>query len=366
MIATIQKLGFAAVLIFTVFTFTACNNHDSEEVSNNSKFYIDSLVKQSNLYPVSVIPVENTLIFIGKISMDENKSSRILPLAGGIVIKVAADLGDKVEKGQLLATIKSPELIDAQKDFKNDESELLNQEKNVEAASSLYKGGLLSEKDFLLAKNQLQVAKNNLEKSKELLSIYHQSSNPDEFNIYAPLSGYIIEKNISPNSQFQSSQSESLFTVSDLNDVYADANVYETDIDKIKINDSVSITTLAYPDKIFKGIISKVFNVLDPQTKTMKIRVRLNNNIYLKPEMFAQISMNYKSGTKMKAVPKEAVVFDNSVNYIVVKQADSVVIKKIDIVSGNNKYVYFNEDDVKVNDKVVSKDALLIYNALRD
>ena len=343
---------------------TSCSRTAKEE-SNDDRSILDSLIKQSNLVEVKELPVVVTLDLSGKITMDENKSPRIFPLASGVVLKVAVELGDYVEKGQLLATVKSPELIDAQRDYKNDEAELLNQEKNIEAAKSLVKSGLMSEKEFVITQNQLQIAKNNLQKSKDLLSIYNQGANPDEFNINAPISGYIIEKNISPNSQFQSSQSQSLFTVSDLDEIYADANVYESDINKVHLNDSVYITTLAYPGKVFRGTISKIIDVLDPQTKTMRIRTKLKNDANLKPEMYAQISIEYKSGQVMKAVPKSAVVFDNSLNYLVIQQGDSAVAKKIQIQSTSNFYTFF-EGDIKPKDKIATKDALLIYNAINN
>lgn len=359
-------MNFYHVLISLalIITVTSCK-HDATEQSSNQSNSLDSLINQSKLTEISILPVVNELDLTGKISMDENRSARIFPLAGGIVVNVAVEVGDYVTKGQLLATIKSPELIDAQKDYKNDEAELLNQEKNVEAAKSLLKSGLMSEKEYILTQNQLQIAKNNLEKSKELLDIYHQGAKPDEFNIFAPINGYVIEKNISPNTQFQGSQTESLFTVSDLNEIYADANVYETDINKVKLNDSVDISTLAYPDKIFKGSISKILNVLDPVSKTMKVRVKLANNVLLKPEMFAQMSINYKVGISMKAVPKTAIVFDNSMNYIVIRSGDTTLVKKIEVQSVNKNYAYIIAD-TKPKDKVVTKDALLIYNALNN
>ncbi len=352
------------ITLTTITALTACHQTKVEEVINTKKI-LDSLINQSQLTPVVSLPVINILDLTGKISMDENRSARIFPLAGGIVVNVAVEVGDQVSKGQLLATIKSPELIDAQKEYKNAEAELLNQEKNVEAAKSLLKSGLMSEKECALTQNQLQIAKNNLEKSKELLDIYHQGSKPDEFNIFAPISGYVIEKNISPNTQFQGSQTESLFTVSDLNEIYADANVYETDINKVHLNDSVYISTLSYPDKVFKGTITKILNVLDPISKTMKIRAKLANNIYLKPEMFAQMSINYNSGIIMKAVPKTAVVFDNSLNYLVVKSGDSAIVKKIEVSSVNKFYAYIT-GELKTTDKVATKDALLIYNAINN
>jgi len=141
--------------------FTSCNSTKEEPVTDD-RAILDSLIKQSNLVLVKEKPVINTLDLSGKISVDENRSPRIFPLASGIVLKVLVELGDHVKKGQLLATIKSPELVDAQREYKNAEAELLNQEKNIEAAKSLSKSGLMSEKEYAITQNQLQISKNNL------------------------------------------------------------------------------------------------------------------------------------------------------------------------------------------------------------
>lgn len=352
-------------LILLTTLFSACGPHNKDDEKTNDDRAFDSLVANANIKVVQKQPVTNTLELAGKISMDENNSAHIFPLAGGIVVSVAVELGDHVQKGQLLATIKSPELIDAQRDYKNDEADVLNQEKNVEAAKELSKSGLMSEKEYIIAMNQLQISKNNLQKSRELLEIYRQGKNPDEFNVYAPISGYVIEKNISPNTQFQSSQSQALFSVSDLNEIYADANVYQSDINKVNVGDSAYITTLTYPDKVFRGVISKVLNVLDPDTKTMKVRARLANNVLLKPEMFAQMNINYKLGEALPAIPRSAIVFDNSVYYVIVKTTRGPEARKIDIEGSNHDYVYIS-GGLAAGDQIATKDALLIYNALNN
>ncbi|MBS1637215.1 MAG: efflux RND transporter periplasmic adaptor subunit [Bacteroidetes bacterium] len=358
---TTKNLGKVCILLIVLLY--GCGHPKEQEAADTKA--LDSLIANANITVVKKMPVTNTLELAGKISMDENRSARIFPLAGGIVVSVAMELGDYVQKGELLATIKSPELINAQKDYKNDEAEVLNQEKNVDAARELYKSGLMSEKEYVLSLNQLQISKNNLQKSRELLEVYKQGSNPDEFNVFAPISGYIIEKNISPNTQFQSNQSESLFSVSDLNEIYADANVYQSDIDKVAVNDSAYITTIAYPGKVFRGTISKVLNVLDPETKTMKVRAKLVNNVLLKPEMFAQMNINYELGKELPAIPRSAMVFDNSLYYVIVKTPSGPEVKKIDIEGSNNNYVFI-ANGISEGDQIVTKDALLIYNALNN
>lgn len=90
--------------------------------------------------------------------------------------------------------------------------------------------------------------------------------------------------------------SNDLFTVSNLNDVWVLANVYESNISKVHLGDNVEVTTLSYPGRVFHGKIDKILNVLDPTNKVMKIRVVLPNPDYaLKPEMFTSVNVQSKS-----------------------------------------------------------------------
>src|SRR5690606_19327670 len=112
---------------------------------------------------------------------------------------------------------------------------------------------------------------------------------------------------------------QNLFTVSELNDVWVLANVFETDIAKVKEGYSADIVTISYPDKVFHGKVDKIYNFLDPATKTMQIRIRLDNkDMELKPEMFATITLRYNDGNSMIAVPSSALIFDRSKNYVLV------------------------------------------------
>ncbi|MHA4875431.1 efflux RND transporter periplasmic adaptor subunit, partial [Enterococcus faecium] len=81
------------------------------------------------------------------------------------------------------------------------------------------------------------------------------------------------------------------------------ANVYEGNINLVHLGDEVDVKTISYPDKVFKGKIDKMLNVLDPNSKVMKIRVILPNDSYLlKPQMFATVIVNNKVSSKMLAI----------------------------------------------------------------
>ena len=124
---------------------------------------------------------------------------------------------------------------------------------------------------------------------KEVFSIYHLLGN-SFYQVKSPVAGFIVNKNISKDMQIRSDQSEELFTVSGLENVWVMADVYEGDISKVKEGATVRITTLAYKDMEFTGTIDKVYHMLDRESKTMSVRVKLRNEKYmLKPGMFTNV-----------------------------------------------------------------------------
>jgi len=128
----------------------------------------------------------------------------------------------------------------------------------------------------------------------------------------------------------RSDNGTNLFTVSDLNVIWVIADVYESDLSKVNIGDPVDITTLAYPDKTFKGTVQKINSLLDPVSKTLKLRIVLNNTDgLLKPEMFTIVKVHSANTTKYITIPTRALVFDNSKYTVVVAKNDTTFQKRV-------------------------------------
>jgi cobalt-zinc-cadmium efflux system membrane fusion protein len=159
--------------------------------------------------------------------------------------------------------------------------------------------------------------------------------------------------------------SANLFTISDLRHVWVDANVYESDIAGIRENADVEVTTISYPGKVFKGKINKIYNVLDPDDKTMKIQIQLDNDEFLlKPEMFANVTVHQVVETKMMAIPSASVIFDRNQNWVLVyKNKCDIQIRKIDIASSNSECTYVRSG-VKPGERIICNRQVLIYNAI--
>ena len=135
-----------------------------------------------------------------------------------------------------------------------------------------------------------------LETAKKILKINGNSTNGD-YIIKSPISGFIVQKNITNNTSVRADNSTNLFTISDLKDVWVQANVYEANIEKVHVGDNAEVRILSEPDKVFKGKIDKILNVLDPTSKVIKVRVVLQNPDYiLKPQMYARVLVTNPEG----------------------------------------------------------------------
>jgi len=354
-------LSFSLIILL----FIQCSSRKpGESKSNNSQFCIpDSLMSQIKFDTVSVKPVYNELRLIGKITFDQEKVVRIYPLVSGNVSEVKVTLGSLVKKGQVLAVIRSSEMATAENDMVTARSNLAIAEKNLAAAEDMYKSGIIADKEYTGFQKEMDKAKSEFNRATTVLSIYGNGSK--DYVVTSPISGYIVEKFVNANMQIRPDNSTNLFTISDLSKVWALANVYESDIAQISENEKVEVTTISYPDKLISGKIDKIYNVLDPDTKTMKVQIQLENKDYLlKPEMFISVLVHHKTNDQMLSIPAGSVIFDRNQYWAMVYNSKcNVQAKKIEIATSNSVNTYIRSG-LSPGDKVITNRQLLIYNAM--
>ena len=353
------------IIILTLSFIAGCTSRSSTEPpKTSSRFCIsDDLMSQITMDTVSYRPVVQEFNLIGKVTYDQDKVVKLYPMASGNVMEVKVSLGDYVKKGEVLAVVRSTEIAGVENDIVSARANLAVSEKNLAASEDMFKSGMISGKEYTAAVKETEKARSELKKGKTVLSIYGGSNS--NFIVKSPIAGYIVEKLVNPNMQIRPDNSSNLFTISDLKRVWVLANVYETDISNIKVGEKVTVTTLSYPDKQFEGQIDKIYNVLDPDNKTMKVRIQLDNKEnLLKPEMFANVIVNQINGISMLSVPSNCVVFDRNKNWVIVyKGKCDVQARPVEIVKSTRKLTYI-KSGVKSGEKVITTMQLLIYNAL--
>ncbi|WP_235906388.1 efflux RND transporter periplasmic adaptor subunit [Ginsengibacter hankyongi] len=311
--------------------------------------------------------IEDQLSLSGEVSYDDNNVVKIFPNASGQVMSVNVSLGDKVKKGQTLAVIKSADVAGNYADLSTVNSDAAIAEKEYKNAEELYKNGISSEKDFVQAKLEYDKAMNAVKKVQMQIEINGggKTKAGGAYFITAPRDGFIVEKNINAGSFIRNDNNQDLFTISDMKDVWVLANVFETDIPKIKVGQPAEVTTLAYPGKVFYGKVDQINSVLDPMSKAMKIKIVLpNTNMLLKPEMFTSIMLAKAESQKALEIPSTAIISDGGKNYVVTyKDRYHVRAQEVNIlkVSGTKTYI---TGGINEGDLVISKNQILIYNSL--
>jgi membrane fusion protein, heavy metal efflux system len=327
----------------------------------------DTLQKNVVIDTVKLQLVKNIISLSGKIEANEDKWVKVFPVVGGTVAEMKVQLGDYVKKGQTLAIVRSGEIADYENQLTNAQSSVKIATKTLNSTREMYKSGLASERDVVTAETDLEKAQSDLKRSEQTNSIYGTRTNATQVLI-APVSGYIIEKNVTDQMQYKADATLPFFIIANLDEVWVMANVFETDIAKIKTGFDAEVNVIAYKDKVFKGKVDRIFSILDPQSRVMKVRIKVpNKDNLLKPEMFAQITIKYNDNTnQLPAIPSQAIIFDKNRNYVMVyKDKCDLETREIEIfeVAGNTTYL---KSGLKAGEKIIARYQHLVYDALND
>lgn len=354
---------FAILLL--MIAASSCSN--PKVVENEKAFTLsDSMMKTTTLDTVKSREVWNEIRFFGKITDDNNKTAQVFPVVSGVVKTINVGLGEYVKQGQVLASIQSMEVASFQKEQMDAVNNLAIAEKNIQTARDLYEGKLTSEKEFITAEKELEKAKAELDRINQVYKIYSINKG-SIMNIIAPRSGFIITKKINQNELLRADSDDPIFSIADIKEVWAVANVNESDISKIREGYTASVETIAFPDRPFEGKIEKIYNVIDPETQSMKFRVRIPNEPFnLKPEMNCTVTVSYSENKSMLAVPTSAVLFDKSKYWVMVfKDRHNIETRQVEIYRQLGKTSYVSAG-LEAGELVLTSNALLIYDAINE
>ncbi|MDR6563993.1 MULTISPECIES: efflux RND transporter periplasmic adaptor subunit [unclassified Arcicella] len=355
--------------LMIVATCMACQSKKEEANKESSEEFelSDKVRKELVLAPAVLENISSELQLTGKLAPFEEKQVKVSPLVDGVIEKISVTLGDYVKKGQTMAIIHSSEVADVENQIVGAKSDFLTAQKNLQVQQDLYKSGLASEKDIIIAQNDLLKAEGTLRRANEISGIYGVKNS--FYTVKAPIDGYIVDvnRNISEKMAYREGDIGPFFSVADLSTVQVIANVYESDVAKIKDGYKASIRLVAYPDRVFEGKVDKINNVLDPQTRTMQVRINLANpQKLLKPEMFAKVTISYADNQKIVSIPSESIIFDKDRNFVIVyKNSKEVEARRVQVakVLGNKTFVF---NGLKEGERVIIKNQLMIYNALNN
>lgn len=361
---SIRNISILTVLS-AVLLLQSCTDHPTESPKEEKFVLTDTLLSRMKIDTVQGANNQANLNFSAKITANEERMAKVYPMVSGRIQNAPVKLGDYVNKGQLLATMTSAEMASFDKEAISASAELKNSLRNVKITEDLFKSGLASARELEQAKNDLLIKQAEDRRSKSILSLNGGNKN-GVYTLTAPLSGFIIDKNVSDNMQIRPDNSQNLFTVADLTEVWAMINIYESDISKIKEGDEVNISILSYPDKPFKGKISKIYNILDNESKVMNARVVINNPGYLlKPGMMASVQITTKTGASLPVINADCLIFDNNKYYVLVlDKVSKVRIQEVELSRKFEDKAYISKG-LQAGERIVASRQLFLYDSLK-
>ncbi len=358
------------LMAFVALVLLASCEHKEAAIEENKKFVLsDSMMHMIAIDTVTECQITDELKLGGEISFNENNVVKVFPRVSGQVVEARVSLGDKVTKGQTLAVIKSADIAGIYDDLSSANADVSIAKRHMDNAESLFKNGISSEREYNEAKQNYEKALAARNKVQSLININGggKASAGGQYLLTAPIDGYIVEKKIAAGAFIRPDMTDNLFIISDLKNVWVNADVYETDIARIKEGNNVKVVSVAYPDKVFTGVINKVSQVLDPQSKSMRVRINLENkDMLLKPEMFVKVVVDNEGTSKVTCVATSAILPQDNKNYVVVYNSKSdVKLAEVDVIKTVGERTYLR-GGVNVGDKVISKHQLFIFTQLSE
>jgi multidrug efflux pump subunit AcrA (membrane-fusion protein) len=290
-------------------------------------------------------PLIKTLRTIGRVDYDEKKVYRVHTKIDGWIEKLYVDFtGKEVKKDDILLEIYSPTLVSAQEEY------LLALEYRETMA------GVGRESIPDLSRRRLELWDvpehqiKELEETGRIMKTLH---------IHSPAGGIVTEKPVVEGMFVK--PGTTLYTIADISTVWVYADVYEYELPWVKAGQGAEVTLEAYPGRVFKGRVSFIYPFMEPRTRTNKVRLVFDNpGFKLKPDMYANVTLESMISKDAVAVPAEAVIRTGERNIVILTKGEGKFTPR-GITLGPEAEQYFQVlEGLKEGDEVVTSAQFLI------
>ncbi len=257
---------------------------------------------------------------VGTIDFNENLLVQVFSQYQGKILKAFYNIGDEVQAGNVLFTIDSPDLLAAESALLASAGVLELQKRTLARVTGLLKVGGSAQKDVDQSTSDEQTAEGNFKAAKDAVRIFGKTDAEVEqivvdrrldstLVVPSPISGRIVTRNAAPGFLTQPGNPPAPFSVADLSTMWMLANVIETDAPAYKLGQEVEVTVPAYPDKVFKGHVTALGAMIDPNTHRQLVRSEIDDPEHLlRSGMFASFVIRVGDPVRSLAVPAEGVV----------------------------------------------------------
>jgi cobalt-zinc-cadmium efflux system membrane fusion protein len=302
----------------------------------------------------------------GAVNPDVSRQVPVPSLASGRVVEIDARLGDEVKKGQLLFKVRSTDIAGAYSDYrkavKNEELTKIQ----LHRAKILFEDGAIPRSALEIAQNAEDNAVVDLETTTEHLRLLgsdpaHPSGIVD---VYAPVSGVITDQEITIASGVQALTPPNPFTISDMTHVWILCDVYENDMAQVHLGEYADVHMVAYPNRALKARIANISPVMDPNIRTEKVRLEVENPGLMRLGMFVTATFHGPTAQRHATVPATAILHLHDREWVYM-QLQSGHFRRVEVGAGIMLPENLQEvvSGVQPGDKVVAN-ALVFQNTV--
>ena len=303
----------------------------------------------------------------GKVQFNEDHQARILAPVGGQVQQLRVKVGDTIHKGDSLFVIHSRDVATALDEHLDSRKDLDLAEKTAVMQRDLFAHQATSRIALQQAESEFAKAKTRVTRTAESLRALgvdiHDKGPAEDVAAYvavrAPREGTVIERAVT-EGQFVQPDNTALMTIADLSSVWVLADIFERDLHVVAIGQKAEVTTSAYPEQRFVAQVVHINEVVDPTTRTVKVRFLVSNPArHLKPEMFASVGLFLNESERVLAIPPAAVFTESGRSFVYVQTGERTFTRRaVEVEPGVNESKILS--GAHSGEQVVSEGALLV------
>jgi membrane fusion protein, heavy metal efflux system len=309
---------------------------DVVEESDGNMFRVDN----PKLFPVVAAGEHDAtpeLQTTGAVNPDVSRNIPVISLASGRIVEIDARLGDAVTKGQLLLKIQSQDIAQAFSDYRQAVADETLAKAQLDRSKELLEKGAIAQKDEEVAEDTWVKAKVTTETAVEHLRVLGaDTKNPTSIvEIHAPVSGVITDQQVTAAAGVKTlDNSPNLFTISDLSKVWIICDVYENDMPFVHLGEYADVRLAAYPNEVLKARVDNIAPTLDPNIRTEKVRLEVDNNGRLRFGMFVTATFHGTQKQLRATVPADAVLHLHDRDWVYAPAGNSQ-FRRIEVQGGN-------------------------------
>jgi membrane fusion protein, heavy metal efflux system len=312
----------------------------------------------------------------GAVNSDATRQVPVPSLVSGRVLEIDAKVGDEVKKGQLLFKVRSSDIAGAVSDYRKAvmNEQLAGQNEKLtsiqlERTKLLYDKGATPKSALEIAVNAEEANKTALENASVDVAttserLHLLDADPDHssgvVDVLAPISGVIGDQQVTAASGVQALSAPNPFTIWDTTHVWILCDVYENDIAKVHVGEYADIRLNAYPDRVMKAQISNISPMLDPNLRTAKVRLEMDNPGVLRFGMFVTATFHGMEAQMHATVPATAILHLHDRQWVYTSLGNGS-FKRLEVVAGNTLPGNIQEivSGIKPGDRVVANALVL-------